>query len=637
MSSKVGRAVFAALLLAGLIGAPAAAQSADELTIDSVDTSALPTVSMRITLPASMAGTLPDAEDFAILVDGRRPEVRVYAGVQEPLEVVLLIDTSGSMSGAPIQEAQDAATGFVSAMPDTAAVTVVAFGSTAEVVAGPTDDAIDAIASLVADGETALYDGVQLAVDSFQPGFDTRRVMIVLSDGGDTASESTLADAIGAAATSGADVHAVGLTTDDSDFDALAGIAPGNVSTAGAAAELVGLYSELAIQLTGTYRLTFETDAEGPTDIQVVVDSGTGVVSSTTTVEFPVTSTPATAQPGQEGAAPTTISTEASEVTIQVDTLAGGWTLPVGVALVFVGSLFALWLTLRGKDESPIPIIEEARRERKPGFIGAIAGRVRSIGDRIADRSSSPESSGSIDNALERAGIALRPGEFIVVAGTGIIVATLAGLTLGGALGALVLGSLAAAAPRTILKSLTERRRRAFADQLEGTLQIIAGSLRAGYGLTQAINTVAAESESPTDREFNRVVVENRLGRTIEQSLWAMADRMQNEDLTWVVEAIEIQHEVGGDLAEVLDTVTATIRDRNQIRRQVKALSAEGRISAFILLALPFVIAGFISMINPDYLSELTNTTIGQVMLAIGGVLMLAGGAWIRRIIRVDF
>lgn len=238
---------------------------------------------------------------------------------------------------------------------------------------------------------------------------------------------------------------------------------------------------------------------------------------------------------------------------------------------------------------------------------------------------------------LDAAGVALRPGEWVVVSATAIIVGVTAGLVLGGAPGAVAVGGLAVAGPRLLLRLLTVRRRTAFADQLEGTLQIVAGSLRAGYGLTQAISTVAGESPRPTSDEFERVVAENRLGRSIEDSMGALAVRMQSEDLGWVVEAIEIQHEVGGNLAEVLDTVTATIRDRNLIRRQVHALSAEGRLSAIVLLALPFAIAGLIGMISPDYLAELTGSTMGLVMLAGGVVMMALGAAWIRRIVRVEY
>ncbi len=116
-----------------------------------------------------------------------------------------------------------------------------------------------------------------------------------------------------------------------------------------------------------------------------------------------------------------------------------------------------------------------------------------------------------------------------------------------------------------------------------------------------------------------------------------MAERLENEDLGWVVEAIEIQHEVGGNLAEVLDTVTDTIRERNQLRRQVQALSAEGKISAIILLSLPLVIAFFIAMISPDYLAELTDSGVGRIMIGVAALLMLAGSAWIKKVIRVEF
>lgn len=629
-------AVLSGLMLVALVAAPASAD--DELAIESVDTSGLPIVSITVTLPASMAGTIPDADDFAVLVDGRRPRVDVYAEVQEPLEVVLVVDTSGSMEGAPIDQAREAAKAFVGAMPPDASVTVVAFGNGADVVATPEDDASAAIEALQAAGETALYDAILLASNAFAPGVDTRRVMVVLSDGGDTASQATLADAIDAASASGADVQAIALETEDTDLAALGGIAPGAVSTAEHAAELVGLYSDLAIRLTGSYRLEFEANrAEGPTEVQIAVDTGAGVVSSQVTIEFPTSASPSSsARPGDEATAGAVVP-EAAPAIVDVDALARSWTLPAGVALVFVGVLFMLWLTLRGREENPVPVIEEVKPKGRFGFISNLAKRAGSIGDRIAESRETGEPAGSLDAALDRAGLNLRPGEFIVVAATGIIVATLTGLTIGGGFGALAFGALAAAAPRTVLKTLAERRRRAFAEQLEGTLQIIAGSLRAGYGLTQAVQTVAEESESPTSVEFNRVVVENRLGRTIEQSLHAMSSRMQNEDLEWVVEAIEIQHEVGGDLAEVLDTVTTTIRDRNQIRRQVKALSAEGRISAIILLALPFVIAGFISMISPDYLAELTGTAVGNLMLVVAALLMLAGGAWIKKIIKVDF
>lgn len=619
-----------AVLVLTIAIAPRATAS-EGLVIENVDTTDLPTVSITIRLPTAMAGHTPDAEDFAVLVDGMRPPVDVYAGVTEPLEVVLLLDTSGSMSGPALEAARHAAAGFVEALPESATVTVIGFGDDARVVATG-EDAAESILRLAAIGETALYDAVVLGASLFE-GQGTRRVMLVLSDGGDTVSAAALDDAVAAAGAVRADVVAIALATAETDRDALASIAPGRVVTATDAAQLDDLYSGLATELTGTYRLEFATDATGATEILVLLDTGSGIASSSVVVDLPAPGAVTAARSGSPSAP--LLDDSALAVSVTPTPWQRGWTLPAGITLVFLGAVATLLVTLRGRsDEHPMPIPAHPTGDRRHGGpIGRLARRVRTMGDRIAER----RPAGSIDTALDRAGIALRPGEFVIVSGTAIVVLALAGLTLAGLPGAIVLGSLGAAAPRTVLRTLRDRRRRAFADQLEGTLQIIAGSLRAGYGLTQAISTVAAESPAPTDREFNRVVVENRLGRSIEQSMAAMARRMENEDLEWVVEAIEIQHEVGGDLAEVLDTVMTTIRDRNQIRRQVKALSAEGRISAYILVGLPFVIAGLIGTISPDYLAELTGTTLGRIMLGVAAVLMVAGAAWIRRIIRVDF
>jgi tight adherence protein B len=135
--------------------------------------------------------------------------------------------------------------------------------------------------------------------------------------------------------------------------------------------------------------------------------------------------------------------------------------------------------------------------------------------------------------------------------------------------------------------------------QLPDTLQLLAGTLKAGYGVLQAIDTVVKEVEDPTSTEFQRALTEARLGLPLEDSLGDMAERIDSDDFRWVVVAMNIQRQVGGNLAELLETVAATLRGREQVRRQISALSAEGRLSAIILIALPFVILGFLLMTNP--------------------------------------
>jgi tight adherence protein B len=648
------RAAAASGVLVALLSAPVAASGG--VQIESVDTSDYPRISVTVALSAESLSRTPRADDFAVLVDGRRSPLDVFARAGDPLEVVVAIDTSGSMRGAAMTQARAAAVSFVEELPATVPVAVVSFATTAEVAAPfgtPRDDIVGALQALEAQGHTALYDGVVLSAGLFGEAEDVRRVVVLLSDGGDTSSEATLDEAAAALETAGVVLRAVSLITPDTDVAALEALSTGGpVLAVSDASDLAAAYQALALELTGRFRLSFSTSASGPTRVQVFVNTPDGVVTDSRVVPFPQSSVEAGAAPdpepapppgaaGEEPAPAPATAAERPAVVPAPGVLGGGWALPVGVALVFVGVGAVFWWVGRNEDERdvvlPLDGFDVGDDQRAAG--GWLASRLGSRFRLLTDRLSQGRMvrSGGLDLRLDRAGLALRPGEFVILAATGVIVAATAGLVLAGAVGAVLFGGAAAVAPRLVLRVLTTRRRDRFAEQLEGTLQIIAGSMRAGHALVQAISIVAAESESPTADEFNRVIVETRLGRTIEDSLRAMAQRMENEDLGWVVEAIEIQHKVGGNLVEVLDAVATTIRDRNQLRRQVKALSAEGRMSAIVLLALPFAIAGFIATLNPEYLAELFTSTVGRVMLGVAAVLMALGALWIRKLIEVEF
>jgi tight adherence protein B len=625
-------AVIAAL--AGLwVGVPAHAQEA--LEIDSIDVSGLPGVTLTASLPADVVSADPSADDFAVVVDGRRVPAAVFALVRQPMEVVVVLDTSGSMEGESLTAAIDGAARFVSELPPEARVGLISFGSKVITHTRPGDSiesTVAALAGLTAGGETALYDAAATAAASFGTG-DFRRVVVILSDGGDTASATPFDDTAAVLAAADAEVHAVALDSAEADHAALEALASsGSVARASEASGLAAAYDRVSAELTGRYRIAFSTTAPGETmTVDLYVNGPAGVLSAGIAVDMETGRAANAARVGPPPAGFAAAVGEPTLVTPRPGFLSQPWALPAGVALVFLGVVGAAAQSAGGASPEP-GVPRPGHRSRTGGWVRAIWDRMRSVGDSVARR----VGTGSMDAALDRAGLALRPGEFVVVAGTGMIAATIAGAVVSGTAGAVAFGAMAAAAPRSVLRVLADRRRRAFADQLEGTLQTISGSLRSGYGLVQAMSTVAAESPSPTAEEFERVIVENQLGRPLEQSLAGVARRLDNEDLGWVVEAIEIQHEVGGNLAEVLDTVTGTIRERNQIRRQIKALSAEGRISAYILLALPFVIGGFIAMISPDYLAELTGTAGGRFMLAGAAVLMSLGAAWIRKIVDVE-
>jgi tight adherence protein B len=190
---------------------------------------------------------------------------------------------------------------------------------------------------------------------------------------------------------------------------------------------------------------------------------------------------------------------------------------------------------------------------------------------------------------------------------------------------------------RLLLVHRIDKRRQAFSEQLEGTLQLLASGLRAGHSLQRAVDSVSTDSASPTAEEFTRVVNEHRLGRPLSDAMLAVATRMQSDDLAWTAQAVAIHREVGGNLSEVLDHVAETIRERQQIRRQVATLSSEGRISAIVLMALPVGIALLLSVLSPGYLALFVTTPIGFLLLGVCLVLFIVGSLWLRAITRIRF
>jgi tight adherence protein B len=190
---------------------------------------------------------------------------------------------------------------------------------------------------------------------------------------------------------------------------------------------------------------------------------------------------------------------------------------------------------------------------------------------------------------------------------------------------------------RYLLERRISTRRAAFADQLDDTLSLVASSLRAGHSLPRAMDAVSHEAESPTAEEFARILNQHRLGRDLSEAIALSAERMRSDDLAWVAQAVAIHREVGGNLSEVLDHVGETIRERGQVRRQVATLSAEGRLSANVLIALPVLIAIVLAVISPGYLTAFLTTPLGWALIGASLVLFAIGVVWLRAAVRVDF
>jgi len=181
-----------------------------------------------------------------------------------------------------------------------------------------------------------------------------------------------------------------------------------------------------------------------------------------------------------------------------------------------------------------------------------------------------------------------------------------------------------------------KRRAGKFEAQLPDVLTLLASSLSTGFSLAQGVDAVVRDAAEPSAKEFSRALAETRIGATLEDTLDHLAKRMASENLTWTTMAIRIQREVGGNLAETLRTTATTLRDRESLKRHVKGLSAEGKLSAYILMALPFGLFFYMLLVNKPYIALLWSGPIGWAMMAVGIVDMIAGYFWMRSVVTVE-
>lgn len=256
----------------------------------------------------------------------------------------------------------------------------------------------------------------------------------------------------------------------------------------------------------------------------------------------------------------------------------------------------------------------------------------------VTKRLMSPAAQQRLAGRLELAAVARKPAEWTLLGGcVAVVVAAAVGVLTGNAFIGVLVGALAGwLGMRMLLSFLIRRRRGAFAEQLPDLLQLLASSLQSGFSLLQALDAVVRETAQPAAGEFARALAEVRLGGGLEDCLETIAARMGSDDLRWAVMAIRIQRGIGGNLAEVLMTTVNTIRERAYLRRQVHALSAESRLSAGVLVALPVVVGTLLFIIRPTYMRPLYTTHVGEFMLAGAVVLMVVGIVIMRQMIKIE-
>lgn len=311
---------------------------------------------------------------------------------------------------------------------------------------------------------------------------------------------------------------------------------------------------------------------------------------------------------------------------------------PVGLfvaGILFVFAAVVILFAVVFKSQNVIPV-----SRRRPDAVVTTSGLTRLTDSAVGaiNKRLKARSGFLVDREkLERAGLKTQPANFLLMMGAGAFVGLVVGFLLGGILMGILLVAAVPGGMLGYLSLLASRRRSKFDEQLPDTLQMLTGSMRAGHSLLRAIDASAQESDAPMSEELSRIINETRIGRDLGESMLDVSARTGSEDFSWISQAIEIHREVGGDLAEVLDHVGETIRDRNQIHRQVKALSAEGKMSAAVLMGLPVVLFFALILINEQYAKTFTTTVPGFLMLGAAGVMLTAGGFWLSRLIKPKY
>ena len=447
--------------------------------------------------------------------------VAAQAQESDKVEVILAIDTSASMRVA-IGSAKAAANEFIASMPPDVAIGVETFADAVTVLSPPTTDRsvlATQIDSIATGGDTALYDVVIAAGQHFTPGA-AHKVLVVLSDGKDEGSAATLDEAI--AATGDLHVEAISLTTSETDVLSLMALGP--VTAADDPAGVSAAFARVA----GLVVEVIES-VSVPTTI-------TPTTAAPTTTPAPAVIAPAPSSP--VASAPPAIAEVAAE-----PSRSSMW-LWLGAAATF-GGLFLLGLMVFPRER-----VSKARLGiNKPRNTSEIGTRTVSAIDEALERYGKRADLGA---ALSAADISTKPAEFVASVAVVAIVAGLVGLLVGGPVLAVLISLTVSVAARVYVSRAKAKRLAAFADQLPDVLQLVTTSLRSGYGITQALESVAEEAEEPARSEFAQVLVESRMGRDLSSAMHAMARRMECTDLEWVVSAIDINRETGGNLSDCL-------------------------------------------------------------------------------------
>ena len=616
-----------ALLAAGLTAAPSAAGKSG-LTLTEAGNPPFPDRAFVLTLPSDR----PLSADQLRVRENGTPVtgltvVPAALGKGNQFGVVLVIDASDSMKGKPIAGALRAAQLFVGHRTAEQQVAVVTFNDQPDVALPFTTDSsaiLQALAHKPTLGYgTHIYDAVGKAISLLEQVKIVAGSVVVLSDGADTGSTSSRADVIAAAKRAHVRIFAVGLRSKHFEPGALRNLAQGasgSMSEAESVKDLSRIYDQLGTQLSREYLLRYRSYQSLGEKVQVSVQIK-GVAGA-----------------GRSGYATPPLTT-ASLQGYHKGFGNGFWGSPFTMIVVSVFAVglvaFCLFLLLMPRRRTFQKRLAEFVSMAEASDGGSIGGALQTGFLNTTEKSLEGAKWWSrFVEEVELAEIRMKPAYIAIwtLIGTVLVMWLLAVFfTFAG----LLLGLIVPFTVWGIIRRKVEHKRQQFAEQLPDNLAVLASAIRAGHSFVGALSVVVDDAPEPARSEFRRVVADEQLGRPLEDALEVVVVRMQNRDLEQVALVAVLQRETGGSTAEVLERVVETVRERMELRRLVRTLTAAGRMSRWVVSFLPLVLLLAIWVLNPSYLHPLTSQTSGRILLVFAALLVICGSLVIKRIVNI--
>ena len=594
--------------------------------------------------PAVLIRTSTEPSEVSIAIGSAAADTSEPAqvGTTSLSQNTMLVIDNGVRAADLLDEFVTAASEYVRRAPGNENIGIYTTGGSGRARLGLNDDQdliLETLDGLVASSdESRLWDAVRGAgLDLAESGSGVGLTnVIVFAGSADAGSTSEPVTARAAVVNAGASALVVAYDGNEVPFgslERLAAASPGGAYASASEPALIEAYGEsISSVVSGTYVVAFSSADIGDNNaIKVTVD---GVTIDASYVAGSTASGPALDP---------FVERSRAGVSFLQGSLGKNLGLFLGALAVMLAS-FAIAMLFQ-KDPSGLSYVLQPYADPYAGQLpddeedGGFAKnlfvkRAVEFTENLAERQGTLERTEAI---LERADMPLRAGE-AMTAYAGIILAgfVLGFIISGNLIGAAIVMVAAALLPPAVVKFLAGRRKKAFLSQLPDTLQLLSSTLKAGYSFMQGVEAVSQEVEDPMGSELRRVVTEAQLGRPLEEALDASADRMESADFSWAVMAVQIQREVGGNLSELLLTVAETMTARERLRRDVAALTAEGKMSAIVLGALPIMLGFAMYVINPEYISTLFEDSLGQILLGASILAALAGFAWMKKIINID-